>query len=254
MSDDVRYVEWRNSNERCKYPFSINATLMSDTAIIPENMLVDARLYPLGGSVDQYLSMIEKDGRVLRFTVADTESGDLAYGEFDQDNQPPRGVVHLIDRYDRSAGVFVTDEQHLLPLFGWADGEYQFTVDQTLFACTVITPMPLPAGLRSLRADDTTALTGDVYLIGGPGIALEAAIDGDNLVVTVHAVGEPLYKQLLCSDTGFTVPCKLKTINGVPPDEYGNFDIVLCGLETTKSLLRIEAVEHGIRITTAGAS
>jgi hypothetical protein len=164
--------------------------------------------------------------------------------------------VALFDLYARAAGVLVTDANRLLPLLGWVSGDYAFTRDQTPFVCGVITPMPKAIGVRGIRVDDTSnvCVTDDIYIVGGRGIVLESFRDGTDIMITVNAVGEPLYKQLLCAASGFVNPCQLKTINNIKPDVYGNFQVVPCSLETARTLLRVIPIENGIRILTVGGS
>lgn len=250
---ELRYPQWRNENDHGKYPFSPKATLSNDTVLIPENLFADARLYPIGGTQDQFLSSIVKTESEIQFYVSDA-NGVLAEGVYSIASPSERGAIQLLDRYGRAAGVFVTDANRMVPLIGWISGTYEFTIDQAAFTCGVINPMPRAVGLRGVRVDETSTvcLTDDLFIVGGRGVVLESARDGSDIVITVNAVGEPLYKQLLCQGLSFSNPCKLRTINGVKPDAYGNFQIVPCSLEVAKTLIRVLPIEHGIRITVAG--
>lgn len=251
---ELRYPQWRNENDHGKYPFALQSTLTNGTVIVPDNLFADARLYPIGGNQDQFISAIVKTDTEVIFYVSDPVAGVLATGVYAITDPSERGVVHLQDIYGRSAGVLITDANRMLPLLGWVTAEYEFVLEQTGFVCSVVTSMPRLIGLRGIRVDDTSneCLTDDVFIVGGRGIVLESARDGTDIVITVNAVGEPLYKQLLCGNLGFDNPCKLKTINNIPPDPYGNFQIVPCCLETNKTVIRVTPVENGIRITTIG--
>lgn len=251
---DIRYPQWRNENDHGKYPFSVLSSLTNGADLIPENLFADARLHPIGGNQDQFLSKITKTATEVLFYVSDPVTGALAVGTYNISSPSIRSTVHLKDAYDRSAGVLVTDPARMLPLLGWVSGDYEFTIEQASFACGVITPMPRTVGLRGLRVDDVSfdSVANDVYIVGGRGIVLESAREGTDIVITVHAIGEPMYKQLLCSGVGFLNPSKLKTINGVKADIYGNFQIVPCCLETEKTVIRVEPIENGIRLTTVG--
>lgn len=250
---ELRYPQWRDENDHCKYPFSPRASLANDYIEVPENLFIDAKLYPIGGSQDQFLSSIVKTDTEIVFNVSDAVAGVLASGTYSVSTPSIRNTVHLQDAYGRSAGVLVTDSAHVLPVLSWPAGTFEFTLDQTCFACGVIVPMPAAGGLRSLRASDSdTAITEDLYIVGGRGVALEAAVDGSEILVTVHAMGEPLYKQLTCQNTTYINPKKLKTINGIKPDKYGNFQIVPCCQEVDNTLIRIDPIANGIRITVAG--
>jgi len=251
---ELRYPQWRNENDHGKYPFSPRATLTNGTSLIPENLFTDARLYPIGGTQDQYLSRIVKTDTEVIFYVADPDNGELASGVYDIASPSERGAIQVLDKYDRAAGVFVTDANRMVPLLGWVSGTYAFTLEQTGFVCGVIVPMPRAAGVRSLRVDDLSnvCVSDDIFIVGGRGVVLESAREGNDIIITVNAVGEPLYKQLLCQGLSYSNPCKLRTINGLRPDYFGNFQIVPCSLEVPNTILRVVAIEHGIKITVAG--
>jgi hypothetical protein len=251
---ELLFPQWRNENDHGKYPFSPTAELSNGTVILPENLFADARLYPIGGTQDQYLSKIVKSDTEVTFYVSDPTNGELATGVYDMGAPSERGVVQLQDLYGRAAGVFVTDANRMLPMLGWVSAEYVFTLEQSNFVPGVIVPMPRTVGVRSLRVDDTSHVcaTDDVFIVGGRGVVLECAREGTDIVITVNSVGEPLYKQLLCQGLSYSNPCKLKTINGLKPDYYGNFQIVPCCLEVDRTVLRVVPINNGIRITVAG--
>jgi hypothetical protein len=251
---ELRYPEWRNENDHGKYPFALGATMTNGDLMIPDNLFADARIYPIGGTQNQFLSKITKTDTGVTFHVSDDVNGELATGTYSVSAPSERGAVQLSDLYGRAAGVLVTDAARMVPLLGWVSGEYEFTADQAPFVCGVIVPMPLGLGVRSLRVDDTSyeSVSGDVFIVGGRGVVLESAREGDDIVITVHAVGEPLYKQLLCAGLTIDNPCGIKTINGIKPDPYGNYQIVPCCLETAKPVIRVEPVENGIKILTIG--
>lgn len=249
MSDEL-FPQWRNANDKGKYPFLLSVTMTNGTVILPDSLFADARLYPIGGNQDLYLSRIVKNDSRVTFYVSDSETPDLASGYYLLASPPE--LIRLEDRFGREAGVLVTDPIRLTPIAGWAEGTQSFSLSQTAFAAAVVTPMPT-AGVRSLRVDDDEALFDDVYLIGGRGVTLDVDdTDPTAPKILVHAVGELLFKRLLCSVTGFVVPCFLETINGNPPDAEGNFYIGVCGIDSSNTILRVEPIENGLNITTVG--
>jgi hypothetical protein len=246
---ELRYPEWRDSNERVKYPFDMNATMQNGLVILPDNLFADARVHPLGGGMSQYISSIVKTSTTLSFVIADSSLGVMATGVFTVASPSTKDVISLKDRFGRDAGVLVTDIARLTPLLGWSDGTYDFELEQTRLCQGVVIPMPQGDSVNSIRPDDTAALAGEVWIVGGLGVVLEVA-PGDPTVILVHAAGEPRYKQLTC-DESFSFPCPVRTINGVKPDPYGEFQIVPCGLLSLRSVLRVVPMEHGIRIEVA---
>jgi hypothetical protein len=248
---DQLFPQWRNANDHDKYPFNLLASLTNGSLFIPENLFSDARLYPIGGTAGQYLSKVVKTPETITIYVSDLETLDLASTSY-QIAATPSGVLKLEDPYGRAAGVFVTDAVRLGVFLGWPDGEHEFDQDQTLFASAVVTPMP-QLGIRSIRVDENEVLADDAYLVGGHGIQLEVDdTDPANPIITASAVGEPQFKKILCAETGFFNPCLLKTINGIPPDEYGNFTIIVCNVDTDNTVIRIEPTQNGLRIFAVG--
>jgi len=226
------------------------STLSNGDVFLPENLFADARLYPIGGSEGQYLSKVVKGADTVTIFIADLDTLDLASVTYPVASPPE--LLYLEDKYGRSAGVFVTDAQRLAVFQSWPDGTQEFNQEDTLFAPAVVTPMP-QAGVRSMRLDETEVLTEDTYLVGGHGVLLDVdETDPQNPIVIASAIGEPYFKKLLCADTGYPNPCLLKTINGVAPDKYGNFTIIVCNVDTDNTVIRIEPVQNGISIFAVG--
>jgi len=245
------FIQWRNANEFGKYPFNNLATLVNDTVFIPENVFIDAKLYPVGGGHDQYLYSIERTETSLVFTIGDGSSQTLASGTYSIVS--PNEVIKLEDPYGRAAGMLLTDATRMLPLTGWAEALYAFTYDATKFVPTVITPLS-SQGVTSIHSSaDGTRFTGEVWLVGGLGVTFEVDnTDPSKPVITVHCIGEPLFTRAKCSETGFARPCRLKTINSLEPDDYGNFILGVCGIDATRSVFRIEDVDNGLQMRSTG--
>lgn len=248
---EMRYPQWRNANDRDKYPFQVGVSLSNGNVFLPDNLFSDARLYPVGGGSNQYLSKVVKSNSEITFFVSDANTIDLASVTVDV-NTITSDVLYLEDRFDRAAGVFVTSAQQLASLLGWADGTHEFESDESAFSAVVVTPMPHD-GVRSLRVDDEEALTDDVWLVGGTGVTLHVdETDPAAPIVTVHATGERMFRKLIC-DNEYPNPCYLKTINHIPPDEFGNFDLILCNVDTDNTMIRIEPITHGLHLYTVGS-
>jgi len=198
------YTQWRNANENTKYPFSSRATLTNGNVTIPEEVFLDARLYPTGGVAGQYLSSIEKDANTITLTISDQVNGELASAEVTIADIVAENVnlLELHDSFSRIAGVLVTEPARLGLLTSLPIGVHTFTIDQTEFTATVVTPLP-NTGLRSVIGGGV-AHYGDVWLVGGLGVVLEHEYDvvrGEDQVV-INVVGEPLSKRIVCEDEG----------------------------------------------------
>jgi len=217
--------QWYNSNDRGKYPFATSATLTNGSVFIADNVFADARVFAYGGGYDQHLSKIVKTESTITITFADSSNTSLCSGSFDI-TAPPDDQIVLYDSKGRAVGVLVTDSVRLQSLLAFAYGTYEFSAEQTLLSPVVITPMP-DQGVRSVTADDIT-VSGEVVLVGGRGITLEKRTnDEGEHVIVLHADGERYYNALLCQDESVvTLPCYLRTINELGPDDGGNFSII----------------------------
>ena len=95
-------------------------------------------------------------------------------------------------------------------------------------------------------------LTGDIWLVGDRGVFLRREAPN---TIRVDVIGVPLYKRLLCEPYG-SFPTKkfLKTINGCPPDEYGNFTITATNQSVNDAVLRVYPRDGSLVIDTVGRS
>ena len=245
------FIQWRAANAAGKYPFATYATLANDEVFIPDDAFVDAKLYPVGGDETLYLASVARSGNSAIFTVGTAANPALASGTYNSGS--PVRVIKLSDGDGRSAGILLTTPEAMLPIIGWAEGSYTFTQDQTQFTASVIAPIG-GDGVKSIRGGTNgTKYTDNVWLVGGRGVVLDATNpeEGDP-VITVHAVGEPLYRRAVCEVAGFDKPCLLKTINELPADEFGNFQLGVCGVDANRSVFRIEPIDNGLTIKTIG--
>ena len=236
----IKYDDWRSENAKRNYPFADSATLTNGTITLPKSLLLDARLYPIGGGPRQYISAITKAATLITFTISD-DTQDLATASFDEAAIPDNGEVALYDTYGRPAGVFVSTETALRS-FGSIDaGEYTFLVTETAFAATVVIPQPA-LGVRGVQLPSGDVLTGDVWIVGEDGIVVRD--DGDG-ALRVDAIGDPFAEQKLCTEeetaeVQLRQPyCPVKTINGVEPDEQGNIMLVTGSNQSLTNVLRI---------------
>lgn len=255
MSDEL-FPQWYDSNDKGKYPFSLAATLTNDTLIIPDYLFADARLYPIGANQSLYISSVIKTDSTVTFYFSDSLNENIASAEYIL--AVPPSLINVTDGYGRDAGILVTSPERLTVINGWPVGTHIFGQEATGFCPSVITPMPDP-GVRSFGDESSEEiLYDDVYLVGGRGIQLDVDnTDPLRPVIVAHATGEPLFKRLMCDESGFIVPCfleGLKDITGVKhyPDEYGNLYLGVCGLLAQNTLLRVQQSGNGLNISTVG--
>jgi hypothetical protein len=239
---DIAYPEWRNGNEHIRYPFADYVSLRNvDGATVDRDLFDDARLYPIGGAAGLFLSRVTVDGNVVTFAVADLVSGELASCSYDATAAP--NELYLTDAYGRPAGILVSSAEKLAAaLSKYGQGTVEFTQEQTEFVATVAIPMPQP-GLRGLLLDDGQVVSGDICLVGADGAVLSVE-DG---VIRVDFLGDPYALKRTCDEEGAPLPefCGLKTINGIEPDENGDFKLSIGGNLASDPVLRLAVDSNG---------
>jgi hypothetical protein len=93
-------------------------------------------------------------------------------------------------------------------------------------------------------------VSGDIWLIGDNGVVIRK---DDDCVIRIDIVGDPLFVRRLCNPLDlFNTPNFVKTINGCPPDEYGDYKIEVGDHGDPHTILRINPVEDGLKIEAIG--
>lgn len=241
---EIVYTEWRNENERVNYPFADAATLENaDGVKIDPTLFLDARLYPIGGDSTLFLRRVVVEEEFARFYLATEEDEtEIAYGHLDLLLIPSNGEVPVFDLFGRPAGVLVSTTEKLTAVPGLFAGETVFPAEASHFAPSVVVPMP-DAGVRGFFTDDGDAVFGPVILVGEQGIVL-SVVDGN---IRVDALGNAFAKQEDCEEQDPLPPyCPIRTINGISPDENGDFKLTVGGNSAVDNLFRIIQLEPGV--------
>lgn len=216
------HVEWRNTHRGTKYPFSEAASLQSTQgAVLPEGAIIDAAIYPPGAAEGLYLASITVNPRTTRLGIHDRTAQEVASGTF-LTSDPPETVA-LVDIGGRPAGILVSESRRLLLLTALG-ASVRFAREATEFAATVGFPAPT-AGVRGFVLPDGTVVTGDVWFVGGDGVAFladgegalpDGAVCGEAVAygrVAVHVIGDPLFRRRLCAGVNFTAPQFIRGIH-----------------------------------------
>ena len=242
---DIILAEWRNANEHVNFPFSDVATLVNrDGVAIDRDVFDDARLYPLSGTENLYLSSVEVSADlppVVTIYFGIQSNPKMAHAAYDPSIVDDELAV--VDSAGRASGILVSSAAKLQAFArAMPVGVTEFTPAETPFAPTVLVPMP-GYGVRSIVLDDGQAVSGDVFVVGTDGMVIWEQ-DG---YIRVDAVGSPYALVRKCVEEGLEPPvtCPLRTINGVGPDERGNF-VLLPG--------RNEAYDNVFRVLQNGAA
>jgi hypothetical protein len=243
---------WREQNRDRKYPFMDTSSLSNGTDAIPEYVIVDARLYPAGHEGRLFVSKVSvKANRTFIIEISDGTNGVVGSGTGNSDSK----VLKLEDSYGRPAGVLVAGPLNFAYFANWSTGDHVFNEDQTSFVPRVQLPMP-KLQVTGITLDDESFFTGDVWLVGENGVRLRT--DGSSIRIDV--IGDPLKLFRTCRDIGdeadnaitdlFRAKA-LRTINGIAPDEFGNFQIIISAQANDLQLLRITPMVAGLTISGA---
>lgn len=248
MSERVQNFEFRDDFRNSHYPFSDSANRISNEyrRVIAAGTFIDALLYPIDATSNVYLSQIDIDAQNVTFSIADRRRRALATGVIDLFN--PQEIIYFYDAQSRPAGTLVAAPLTLAQFSAWEIGTHTFNNAQTEFVASCL-KIPVNNGVQGFTTADSTLFTGDVYLMGENGITLIAQDE----VITVHAVGDPLFRRRECLPTEkFIPPSFFLTINGCPPDQYGNFNITVGDNLATDTIVRVVQTEGGLEIRAVG--
>ena len=99
-------------------------------------------------------------------------------------------------------------------------------------------------------------MTGAVWLVGEDGVVIRN-VDGN---IRIDLVGDPLFERALCTkelpegstDDPFPEPTFLQTINGLAPDEFGDFKITAGDAGAADTVLRVFENEGALKIEVVG--
>jgi hypothetical protein len=246
----ILFPEFRDQHRPAWYPFADDTALVTPAGlVITQETILDASVYPIGGSARMRLGAVVVAADTVTFVIKDTAGTSMAFGEF-QKLDPP-AVVELLDALGRPAGAIVCDPVLLATFQTWDVGTHDFGRGIAEFVASVTVPTP-EIGLRGILTEDGDLLTGDVWIVGDAGIAVHQE-DG---FIRIDIVGDPLFIRRLCQPFElFTTPHFIETINGIAPDEYGNFAITVTNSQAVDTALRIYPVnESTLRVSVVGST
>jgi len=252
MPDQTLFPSFREEYEMTKYPFMDDASLVSTTTkqTIERDIFLDASLYPIGvTSGPLYISNVNVKPRNVEIVIADRSRQPRAIASFDP--LQAADVLDVVDLFGRPAGVLVSDTMRLSRFTAWATGDHQFAPTATQFAPSCCIPTP-ESGVRGMMTEDGALFTGDLVIIGENGVVVRKE---SNDVIRIDVVGDPLFRRKLCTPVDlFTTPRFIRTINGCPPDKYGNFNLTVGGNLNSETILRIYKADTGLIVEAVGTT
>lgn len=248
---DYFFPQFRDELELTQYPFVDNATLTTTdgTLILQNDTFLDASLYPIGAAAHVYISSITLGPDYAIITLGDAVSPEIATATFNPLSPPV--LLAFADKYERAAGILVSDSLRLSRFTSWPVGTHTFSAAATEFAASCVISMPDP-GVRGLATPDGLLYVDDIWIVGDNGVVVRE--DGEG-TLRIDVVGDPLFMRKLCSPINlFNPPLFVTTINSCPPDNLGNFNLIVGANSNAEPVLRIYADTDGLHIDAAGAT
>lgn len=249
MPERIIFPEFRDELEFTHYPFADGTTLTASNTrqLLEEDTFLDASLYPVGGSVQLYISEIIVNPRLVTIWFSDRVTNRICSTSFDP--LAPPDELEVQDTIGRPAGILVSEAIRLSRFSAWDSTTHTFTVQATELCAACVIPTP-ETGLRGFLTEDGDLVSGDIWLVGDNGVVLRQ--DGA-CTVRVDVVGDPLFVRKLCTPIDlFQTPNFLRTINNCIPDEYGDFKLEVGANENAQTIMRINPVEDGLRVEAVG--
>lgn len=247
-----RFQEWRDQTGMIQYPFTDIATLTANTGFkITNQLFVDATIHLLGATEGLHLSQIVVTPQLVTIQIADNRAQLTAEVEFD----PLVAVdpLFLHDIFGRAAGVLVSEPGALAEFATWGVGTHVFGQTAAPFVASCVIPTPV-SGVQGIVLDDGSILTADAVIIGGDGCVVRKDPDYEG-TIRIDFPGDPMNLRRVCETPGlFRTPRFLKTISGLPADEFGNFHIGVGSHLADGTVMRIRPTNDGLMIEAVGST
>ncbi len=219
-------LEFLNENSLRAYPIreTLNRTSVDGIYVLPDQFIVDLNLAATTSASTRYFfSQITNSGNSISVTLSD-------------DSLVPVGVFEIPDNHVQGAAVELIPSLNYPFAYGklvvWdvssalvqPIGTFSFTINSTEVEMRCVVP-----SLSAVRRISFTDLVGITHTVSGD-ITLEA---GTNIRLTYNELtntiiidaGNGLGLNTECPDSQRPI----LTINGIPPDDAGNFDIAFSG-------------------------
>jgi len=219
-------VEWLNGNAQRKYPLSEEASGYDVSGVyqIANDLIVDFVMpIPTIDTIDQSLFHIQQlaifsNGVSISIGYNGTQIGSTTITAAAHTVNSVYSIQCNGDFYDSVARIVIGD---LANTVDGTNGVFIFNV--TGGRLEPVTIRPALRGIQSVRVKNgstiSAAISGDIILEAGANQRLRV----DGTTIYIDAInGAGLVEECECTDDNDQAPC-IKTINGIAPDENGNF-------------------------------
>jgi hypothetical protein len=246
---DRQYTQaWHTDPGAGRYPFADGASLLTRGGReLPQAAFLDASLYPAGAQGPLHLAAVEARPRAVTLVLADARNPRLATAVFDPLDAP--AALEFADAAGRPCGVLVCDPEQLVAFQTWPTGRHELGAAQAGLCPSAVIPVPA-GGVEGLELPDGTVLAGDVWVVAEDGVVLT---DVGGNTIRVDVVGDPLSRRRQCVPAAlFRTPRLLRSLNGVGPDDQGNFTLTVGRHLAEDAILRVWPTAEGVHVQAVG--
>lgn len=252
VAGGIVHEEWLNQNANRKYPFFDEVSLKdtSGTMVLPNDLIVDLT-FPVNAldydPAKFYLKQLTvyAEGVVIELGYVG-ESDAIASRAITDAHHTPYKTYYIEGEgdFEDCVGRITIGKLDNVKRYG---GTYTFHEDASRFLPTVLRPsLKGVSALRVINAnnEESDLIQGDIELIAGDNIQLEVTSGGGSEPneLRISAVGNTNYEEECdCPDT--TSGRCIETINGIAPDNTGNFEL------NGDGCLTLEAQPNGVKFT-----
>lgn len=219
---NIDTLDFLNLNALRNFPIKegLSRTDVDGVFIIPNNFLVDAQLgVTYNPARSFYISSIANLDDEITVIISDDEDTQVGSFVIDTQTHTRYNTYELIPSVDYVGGTGVITVGALEGMSSSATGTFTFTADTATLEMRV--SIPALRGINRMifiNADGSEfALTGDVEIEARTNLRFKAGI-GNRVILDA---GEDLGLNTVCDE----LQACIKTINGIPPDEDGNFTL-----------------------------
>tara|TARA_R110000851_G_scaffold65195_8_gene148032 strand:- start:800 stop:1921 length:1122 start_codon:yes stop_codon:yes gene_type:complete len=223
----AKNIEWLDSNNDRAYPFKENVTLSNGEVDIPNNFIIDAIFSGADENLRYRMHYIEVGSGFIQCGIGDNSGNFL-------------GVINVSPTAPKHTSQFFQPEEEqslrgrvvfgagIATVAAFEAKRHFFGFSSLELEPSTVVPAPGFNGVTTLRKDgDNQAdhiFTGDVVLQEGDGISIVPIP-----LINGFSIGASRVFQAECpddlADLSRCANC-IKYINGLPPDNVGNFNIL----------------------------
>lgn len=249
-------VEWLNQNSQRNYPISEGASRKDTTGTfeLPLDLVVDL-VWPVHASADIqtdrfYIHSLTVFGESITITlgyhiVGQPEGnpiGSVSVAQATHQVNQSYFISGIGDFFDSVGKITIGKLENTLS----SGGLYSFDLDGARLEPTVIRPnLRGVSGVILVNGDDQSdTLFGDIEFVAGTNVRLVPNPNpSGNPQIRIDAIrGAGLNQECDCTDQlPEDAPC-IRTINGIPPDDSGNFFL------EGDDCFQLESTDHGLKV------